>query len=142
VSCTTAGCWFPSGRRQPAGLLPDGGQVAGRGRSGPGAWKGRVCLGATSEVAEPVAIARIGAEQGTPREDCANWHRRKPDDLASTPGGSAHPAVGAQRRPHARRSPGRAPTSTGDVHMQTSAPYMCLVVTFGKRHPASARAKS
>jgi hypothetical protein len=44
------------GRRQPAGLLPDVGQVAGRGRPGPGAWKGRVCLGATRVAADSSAF--------------------------------------------------------------------------------------
>ena len=58
------------GRRQPAGLLPDGGQVAGRGRPGPDAWKGRVGLGATSEVAQQVASASLPTpSQGGDRED-------------------------------------------------------------------------
>jgi hypothetical protein len=58
------------GRRPRTGLLPDGGQVAGRGLPGPGAWKGRVCFGATSEVAEQVASASLPTpSQGGDRQD-------------------------------------------------------------------------
>jgi len=57
---------------EAAGLL--GGHPA---RS-PSRWRVRACRLRARE-----GLARIGAEQGTPREACADGHRREPDGLPS-----------------------------------------------------------